>query len=559
MRRSKLRQQWVVRRPKRRSSARRRLSPAEQILRAKCSDTTDLSHFIWWCKEYVYIEGESGPELFKMWPGQLRMAAMLVCGDWALALKGRQVGFTWLIAAWVLWNLIFRRQCRAFVIAQEVPYAEEFVRRVRFMWDALPGWCKPELTKDTEKRLIFDTGGMGAEIRAMAGGGKSARSLTGDLVVFDEASRIDDFAGTMAAVQPVIEKRGGQMVVLSTSAGPVGGYYDLWKGTFGDVGELLDSTGKGPTGFSPLFIHWSQVPGRDRAWFDRQKATLDILDPILVKQEYPETISEAWEFAAGRIHPAFSAVNVGDIVKVGADFIRYRAVDWGENKSAYVVLWIAVLERAPPALLISPNCPNTIRELTSYRFDEDTHRPMKGGDHTCDALRYAVTTFRLTGLVYVYRETYVLQSLSKGWTPMRQVKEIHEQSGWVRGDIVSPDHWVPGRNAELFDRTVCDRSPGGYYAHFTEHQIPSEGNVRLKGFTNAQGIILDDPYAEKMAGIQMINNLIDATEPIEKFVDVRRNEMSVRAAGIRVSTSLIDRRRRSLARDLLKKSRTRRT
>ena len=506
----------------------------------------------------MYVEGVTGPELFHLWPGQLRMAEMLVRGDWALALKGRQVGFTWLIAAWVLWNLMFRRQCRAFVVAHEVPYAEEFVRRVRFIWEGLPTWCKATLTKDTEKRLIFDTGGMGAEIRAMAGGGKSARSLTGDLVIFDEASRIDDFVGTMAAVQPVIEKRGGQIVVLSTSAGPVGGYYALWKGTFGDAGELLDSNGRGPTMFSPLFVHWSEVPGRDKAWFDQQKATLEILDPILVKQEYPNTIAEAWEFAAGRIHPAFGAAHIGDIPKMGREFIRFRAVDWGENKSAYVVLWVAILERSPPALLVSPSCPNTIRELSNYRFDEDTHRPMEGGDHTVDALRYLVTTFNLTGLVYVYRETYVLQSLSKGWTLMKQVKDIHEQSGWVRGDILSPNHWAPGRNAEVFQNTVCDRSPGGYYRHFRDHQIPSVGNVRLKGWTQ-EGIIRDDPYAEKMAGLQMVNALIDGTEPIEKWVSVVRNEKAVVAAGMHVSTSLIDRRRRQLARSLLNNSRYRHT
>ena len=54
-----------------------------------------------------------------------------------------------------------------------------------------------------------------------------------------------------------------------------------------------------------------------------------------------------------------------------------------------------VMGDGKPRLHVTANCPNTIRELSSYRWDKGTVRtdpdmPLKKDDHTCDALRYAL-------------------------------------------------------------------------------------------------------------------------------------------------------------------------
>ena len=52
-------------------------------------------------------------------------------------------------------------------------------------------------------------------------------------------------------------------------------------------------------------------------------------------------------------------------------------------------------------ILICDNCKNLIRELQAYRYDRDkenknvTEKPLKLDDHSCDALRYGVYSFRL--------------------------------------------------------------------------------------------------------------------------------------------------------------------
>ena len=52
-------------------------------------------------------------------------------------------------------------------------------------------------------------------------------------------------------------------------------------------------------------------------------------------------------------------------------------------------------------IFVGDNCMNLIRELQAYRYDRDkenknvTEKPMKVDDHSCDALRYGVYSFRL--------------------------------------------------------------------------------------------------------------------------------------------------------------------
>jgi Terminase large subunit, T4likevirus-type, N-terminal len=548
------RQRRVHRRQQARKGGAHRLSADEYTEHERCSQLGSAESFIHWCENYVSIIGERGECLFRLWPGQRRMVEPLVSGEFLVILKGRQLGFTWLLAAYCLWLLVFRSNTTIFVVNQETMYAEEFIRRVDFMHERLPAWCQRRVSKRTEKRLRFGTGGMGSEIIAVAGGSKAARSFTADLAIFDEASRIPEFAATLGAVQPAIEKRQGQIVNLTTSAGPVAGFYDLWMATYGDHGELLDDKGRGPTGFMPFFVHWSEAPGRGGDWYDRQKALLDALSPVLIKQEYPNSIQEAWEQAAGRCFPGFGPTNIGK-VSITADYLRYRSIDWGETKSAYVVLWVATLPFAPPGLVVHPDCVNTIREMTHYRFDEDTGRPLKGDDHTCDALRYLVTTANLRGFVYIYREVYRVESLALGWTPMKEIREIHEMSGWVRGGVRDREAWRAGRDGERFETTVFDRSLGKMGALFAEHGIPATPCKRLGG--RAAGKQYKDPaYAELLEGIRFVNNLIDGTEVIEHRIEITRQPGLRRVAGRPVTTSLIERRRRRLAEEYLRKRRS---
>jgi hypothetical protein len=210
---------------------------------------------------------------------------------------------------------------------------------------------------------------------------------------------------------------------------------------------------------------------------------------------------------------------------------RFRAIDWGETKSAYVVLWIAYLP-GPPGLLVDPGCPNTIREFLSYRMGPDG-RPMQGqDDHSCDAVRYAVVTHNLRGLVYVYREIYRLNSVEQGWSPMQEIAEIHEKSGWVQGHPGKRQRWQPGPAAEKYElAAVADRSLGKVINEFNRNGIPTVPAAMIEGPPRSGRRSQDKPRDEVVDGCKAVAALIHGSYDLSTYQDILYEDQAVKLYG----------------------------
>lgn len=85
-------------------------------------------------------------------------------------------------------------------------------------------------------------------------------------------------------------------------------------------------------------------------------------------------------------------------------------------------------------MIIHPNCVNTIRELSSYCYEQDkdgkfTGRPVKEFDHLMDAMRYATDYLYLRGKGRVSKvgdEEPILESLAE---PKRKSRRVYSTSG----------------------------------------------------------------------------------------------------------------------------------
>lgn len=512
-----------------------KVSKEQEAELRKCSPKRGFKGFIRWLEHYARVQDRKTKSdvPFVPFPGQRRVIPDLVQGYWLVLLKGRQLGLTWLIAAYALWRITFESMYTVTVVNQSLEYAQDFVWRVRYIYERLPAWQRKKITRDSTTLLRFEANTNFGEIRAVAGSAKAGRSMSGDLVVLDEASRIDALEETMQALQPQIDVGEGQIVMLSSSAGPQGIFYETWEENYGEYGEAITESGVGPSGFKPIFIHWSERPGRDAAWYAKRAAELGKVSPVAIKQEFPDNPQEAWEYASGRVYPLFTRDrNIGDI-EIPSTASLYRAIDWGESKSAQVCLWLAHLP-GHPGLLVSPACPNTIREFFAYRWDpDDPQKVLKEDDHTCDAVRYAVVTFALTGLVYVYRELYVTDSVAKGWNPMTDIHAIHEHSGWDYDDDRS--RWEVTPEGELYAGTVADRSWKKMISLFNLHDLQVQAHRRITGASGKAGkhnLAMDPVETEVKEGIRLVSALIDGTIEIERWIDVTRAEIARRAAQV---------------------------
>jgi hypothetical protein len=501
------------------------LDDAQMHEHVRCSPLAGAGGFVRFCERHVIIQDkETSAEVpFLLFEGQRRVVPDLVRWSWLTALKGRQLGLTWLAAAYTLWRVIYERFFQAAIINQEKQYAEDFIYRIRWIHDRLPAWCQRVVTKDRDEILRFASpGGNLAEIRSLVGGDKAARSFTGDLALFDEASRIPSLGATLGAIIPTMRRslaaaQHGQIIVLTTSAGAEGEYADHWRETYGEGGDLLDENGVGPTSFKPVFLHWSERPGRTQAWYAARKKELDRISPVMVKREYPETPEEAFEHAEGRVYPLFTRKRNVGAIEIPDYAQRGRCVDWGESKSAFVVLWYAYVE-GPPGFLIHPDCKNCIREFLAYRLDDDG-KPEKKHDHCPDAVRYAVTTRDLRGLVYVYRELYRLNTVAEGWTFTKEIAEVHEMSGWERTGPESRRKWRQGDGETYELGTVADSAWGTAINEWSDQQVPTVPSTNFS-HKRAGRSHTDKPFDVKMEGIRLVGDLIAGEEDLKHFYQI---------------------------------------
>ncbi len=452
--------------------------------------------FVYFCMTYLKIEdkdkGVDAP--FVLWKCQKKLSAKLLAGRWILVLKARQLGITWVVAAFVLWKMIYFRSYHSVVLTQGLDYAIEFCDdKIRYMYDRLPGYYKFPLDKDTKKVISFG-GGHRSRIDALASSKKAGRSKTANMLVWDEAAFQQFFTDSHNAAEPTLKNANGQAVVISTSDGAKGGFYKKCR-------AAMD--GKGNYEF--VFFPWWANPNRDEAWYEKEKED-HAGDPTYMSREFPSTASEAFEAAGGRVYPYFSRkiAPYGSILKVPLASIpfeakRYRFVDPGEKHSPFVCLWAVVFEGKQPRLTVDPSCEYFIEDMIGWAFKPDSDDYADSHKDGPDALRYGVVTFDIHSHLHIYRELYIHDAAGKGHSPESMVAEVKKLRGW---DLMDEGRnlWKARENVESFELTVYDpRKPlyGNTFCDLDMGAIPSEIPDGAKG-----------RHPELNAGVGMVNRLV---------------------------------------------------
>lgn len=196
-----------------------------------------------------------------------------------LVLKARQIGYTTIISAYVLWLCIFHPHRTVIVLSKTQDDAEEIVAKIKHGWDYLPEWMRnrgANLVTDNLQELKWSNG---SKVEALPSKDDPARSRTASLIVLDEWAFYNAPEKAWASAQPVADV-GGQIIALSTANGSGTVFHQQWQKAV-----------SGHSSFKPIFHPWSVRRERDQAWYERQK--LDMLEWQL-HQEYPSDPDEAF-------------------------------------------------------------------------------------------------------------------------------------------------------------------------------------------------------------------------------------------------------------------------
>lgn len=184
-------------------------------------------------------------------------------------LKARQLGISTIVAGYIAWLLMFRREKKVMVVATKFKVAANLVKKVKKMISHLPDWlCMAKISVNNEASFKLSNG---SEIGASSTSSDAGRSEALSLLVLDEAAFIDGLDEMWAAAFPTLST-GGRCIALSTPNG-VGNWFH----------ETYTQAETGQNDFHPVILPWTVHPDRDQDWFDSVTKNMSMRD---VAQEH---------------------------------------------------------------------------------------------------------------------------------------------------------------------------------------------------------------------------------------------------------------------------------
>lgn len=258
----------------------RELTPEEQGREwARCEASP-----IYFIREYCWIlnVNEKAWVKFDLWPAQAWSLAQMHRHRQIVALKARQLGFTWLTLCYALWLMLFRATAAVGIYSRIENDSQELLDvRIKGIYERLPGFLQARaVVADNKSRWELSNGSV-----AMAFATTGGRQYTFSLVMVDEADHQPDLNKLMLAAKPTVDA-GGRMVLLSSvdKSAPESQFKQIYRAA--KLGE---------NSWHPIFLPWHARPERTPEWYVIQQrdalAATGSLDDV--QQEYPATDTEA--------------------------------------------------------------------------------------------------------------------------------------------------------------------------------------------------------------------------------------------------------------------------
>lgn len=225
------------------------------------------------------------------WPYLVERAEHWAARESESVVKARQLGISWLAAAFALWSAQYHPYFHVAEFSVGQREARVQLARSRFIYE--------NLAREYQRGVKFKTDeaecASGSMIIAFPSTEHTGISFTFRLVIRDEAAFHPYGAQNFAAVQPTLSA-GGQFIDMSTAnpkLGPSGDFHDRYW-----------ASKRGETGYTAVFIPWNVRPGRDAAWLEKQRAAFTGL-PEEFDAYYPESDAAAFVARSGLVYPQF--------------------------------------------------------------------------------------------------------------------------------------------------------------------------------------------------------------------------------------------------------------
>lgn len=308
------------------------LSKEELLEIIKCSN--DAQYFI---ENYVKVlDLDKGLVPMKLYEPQKRMLAAYVNDTRVITLASRRSGKTATTAAFLVWYVIFHADKPCAILANKQKLAVEILDTIKKMYEHLPFFIQQGVTVWNRTLICFENG---SKIMASATSSSAVRGFGASVLYIDEMAFVphniaEEF---FTSVIPIVASGKTTKLFLTSTPNGFNLFHTYWK-------EAIE----GKNGYTPIEMHWSEIPGRDEAW--KQRTIRDLNgseDRFLVEYDNQFSGSDRTLIPARTLRtlsadtPIKSSQNV-DIYKLVEEGHKYMLVadparGTGNDSSAFIV------------------------------------------------------------------------------------------------------------------------------------------------------------------------------------------------------------------------------
>lgn len=255
----------------------------------RCSKS--FLHFLKYCKvvEAPTIDNPGGIIPLELWDHLKKAIAALLTKKLVVWLKSRQIGASWIVAAYCLWYAMHHQGASVMLFSKGETEAFELLAKCNRIYQQLPDFMQIKLHPDSDGVMGFPV--MMSTIKAFAATKTAGISFTASVIVCDEWDE-HPFARQNFFSSMPCRDAGGQFIGIFTASNPDPD--TLAKSIF-----IESNKGICKDNFTWLFDPWWVRPGRDQAWYEKTKnnipqTELGFLTPELyMLKNYPSSIEEA--------------------------------------------------------------------------------------------------------------------------------------------------------------------------------------------------------------------------------------------------------------------------
>lgn len=234
----------------------------------KCSK--DPVYFI---KSYMkIIQVDRGLVPFEMWPFQENMVRCYHENRFNITMCSRQVGKSTTVIGYFLWYILFNTNVRCCISANKQKTAVDLLSRLKLAYENLPRFLQQGVVSWAKMEIQLANG---STCFAAATSSSAVRGGSYNILLLDEFAFVPENIANefYASTFPTITSgKTTKLIIVSTPNG-MNLFHKFWA-----------EAQSGNNDFKPLFVHWSEVPGRDEQW--KEETVRNIGGPEKFAQEY---------------------------------------------------------------------------------------------------------------------------------------------------------------------------------------------------------------------------------------------------------------------------------